>query len=183
MARSKKSRNVTPYSMKGFPTHATTSHLQDNHTWLDWGKSKLQKGKENLIEYGKQKLNTGKNIVEKGAEIFSWAPGFVGKGASAIDAMIDTYDANKAFKEGNMELYNKEKADAMSNVLNIVTPGGKIVKKVIEKGAKKIIPKVVSKTAPKAIEKTAGYISKKGTQKSREKLVDDKVADEIAKPT
>lgn len=35
MARSKKSRNVTPYSMKGFPTHATVSPLTNDNE-PDW---------------------------------------------------------------------------------------------------------------------------------------------------
>ena len=35
MARSKKSRNVTPYSMKGFPMHATTSPLTNDNE-PDW---------------------------------------------------------------------------------------------------------------------------------------------------
>ena len=47
MARSKKSRNVAPYSMKGFPKHATASPLTNDNE-PDWSKMNINAKSENL---------------------------------------------------------------------------------------------------------------------------------------
>ena len=93
MARSKKSRNVTPYSMKGFPKHATTSPLT-NDDEPDWSKMNInatsknqpkltddvykptnltEKEKENLKNYpdlysGKKNLKARLQAVEEMAD-------------------------------------------------------------------------------------------------------------------
>tara|TARA_R100000231_G_scaffold126524_1_gene97108 strand:- start:107 stop:592 length:486 start_codon:yes stop_codon:yes gene_type:complete len=47
MARSKKSRNVAPYSMKGFPKHATASPLTNDNE-PDWSKMDITATSKNL---------------------------------------------------------------------------------------------------------------------------------------
>ena len=109
-------------------------------------------------EWAKRKASGVKNFVEKGAEYASYIPGPIGTIASGVDASIDTYDAHRAYKSGDMEAYKKEKADAAAAAIGMI-PGAKIIQKTA-KGAKAL--KNVSKGPQQLAEKTA----KKGTSKA-----------------
>tara|TARA_R100000995_G_C3472496_1_gene119069 strand:+ start:794 stop:1276 length:483 start_codon:yes stop_codon:yes gene_type:complete len=154
MARTKKNRNVAPYSMKGFPAHATTSPLTE--TWGEWAK---------------RKASEAKSLVEKGAEYASYVPGPIGSIASGLDAAIDSYDAYQAYKDGDMETYKKEKADAAANVVGII-PGGKLITKGA-KGVKalKNVNKVVDPITDAS--KIGEKIVKKGTGTAIEETVNE----------
>ena len=137
------------YKQKGFSKHQTKSHLKE--TWGEWFN---------------KKAGQAKNLVERGAEYASYIPGPIGSIASGVDAAIDTYDAHKAYKSGDMEAYKKEKADAAAAALGMI-PGAKIIQKTA-KGAKAL--KNVSKGTQELAEKTA----KKGASTAVKETVPDK---------
>ena len=135
------------YKQRGFPKHQTKSHLKE--TWGEWFN---------------KKAGQAKNLVERGAEYASYIPGPIGTIASGVDAAIDTYDAHKAYKSGDMDAYKKEKADAAAAAIGMI-PGAKIIKKgakgikTLKKAdkladANKIGEKIVKKGAGTAVKET-----------------------------
>ena len=138
MARSKKSRNSAPYSMKGFPTHATASHLQDNHS--RWARIKNKIG-----EYA----DKAEGYIEKA----TYVPGFIGQAASTLDGLKDSYDAYAAYKSGDMDTYKREMVDVGLNAFNVATGG---------------TSKLATTAAKKGLKEGTKYLAKEGAQRFAE---------------
>ena len=149
MARSKKSRNKCPYTMKGFPAHHTR-----------WARLKNKVG-----EYADK--------AEKYVEGATYVPGIIGTTAAAIDGLKDSYDAYSAKKSGDIDRYNKEMVDVGLNAFNFVTGG---TSKLMSTAAKKGFKEGSKYLAKQAAEKTAQAYSKKGySDLAKEKLNDNLV--------
>ena len=121
-----------------------------------------------------------KNFADKAEGYFekaSYLP-VIGRVASGIDALKDSYDAYSAHKAGDMETYRKELADVAGNVAGVALgSGGKVLSAAIKQGGKTAAKQVAKHTAKKIAQKQAigtGKTVALGEDTLAQKVIKDK---------